>query len=146
MNSLASLRTERMLLTRMQQDDLDDLIRMYSDQEVMATLGGVRSPAWTGQYLERQMAHWKQHGFGFWTVHDPQTGQFAGRGGLRHATIEGQVGMEVGYGLAREFWGKGWATELARESGRGGFAEWDPPDLTSFALPANAPRLGARLR
>jgi ribosomal-protein-alanine N-acetyltransferase len=137
MNPLSNLRTERFLLTRMHQGDLDDLIRMYSDPEVMATLGGVRLPGWTARYLEKQIAHWEQHGFGFWTVRDPQTGQFAGRGGLRHATIEGQIEIEVGYGLTREFWGRGWATELARASVRVGFEELHRSDLICFTLPTN---------
>jgi RimJ/RimL family protein N-acetyltransferase len=118
-------------------DDLGDLARMYSDPQVTATLGGVRPAAWVAQYLDQQMAHWEQHGFGFWTLRDPLTGQFAGRGGLRHATVEGRVEVEVGYGLLREFWGQGLATELASESVRVGFVELRRPDLVCFTLPTN---------
>jgi [ribosomal protein S5]-alanine N-acetyltransferase len=130
-------RTPRLLLTRICPADLDDLVCMYRDPQVMATLGGVRSPAWTAQYLEQQMAHWQQHGFGFWAARDLHTGRFAGRGGLRHATLEGQIEVEVGYGLVREFWGKGLATELAVESVRVGFTELQRPDLVCFTLPTN---------
>jgi RimJ/RimL family protein N-acetyltransferase len=103
----------------------------------MATLGGVRSAAQTAEYLERMLVHWEQHGFGWWTVRDLLTGQFAGRGGVRHATLDGQAEVEVGYGLLPEFWGRGLATELARESVRVGFAELHRADLVCFALTTN---------
>lgn len=137
MNALHELRTPRLLLTRVCADDLDDFARFYADPEVTATLGGARTADWVAAYLGKQMAHWDEHGFGFWTLRDPLTGQFVGRGGLRHATIEGQVEIEVGYGLMREFWGMGLATELARECLRVGFAELHRPDLVCFTLTTN---------
>ncbi len=138
MNAWDELRTPRLLLTRMHADDLDDLVRMYRDPHVMATLGGVRSAAQTAQYLDQQLAHWEQHGFGYWTARDPLSGQFAGRGGVRYATVEGRLEVEVGYGLLPEFWGRGLATELARESVRVAFTDLHRLDLVSFTLPTNA--------
>jgi ribosomal-protein-alanine N-acetyltransferase len=137
MSAPDELRTPRLLLTRIAPSDLDDFVRMYQDSQVMATLGGVRSPAWTAQYLEQQMAHWQQHGFGYWTARDPGTGQFLGRGGARYATVEGNTEVEVGYGFLAEFWGRGLSTELARESVRVGFVELHRPDLVSFTLMTN---------
>ena len=137
MITLHQLRTSRLLLTRIGSADLDDLVRFYCDPQVAATIGGVRASAWVEQYLEKQMAHWEKHGFGFWTVRDVATGQFVGRGGLRHAMIEGQVEIEVGYGLMAEFWGRGLATELALESVRVGFTHLQMPEVVSFTLPTN---------
>src|SRR5262249_50774950 len=137
MNSLSNLQTARLRLDRIAPGDFDDLARMYADPQVMATLGGVKSREQVAQYLEKQIAHWEQHGFGFWTVRDLRSGQFVGRGGLRHATVEGKVEIEVGYGLAAEFWGRGLATELARESVRVGFMELQLPELVSFTLTTN---------
>jgi RimJ/RimL family protein N-acetyltransferase len=130
-------RTARLRLTRMCADDFDDLARMYRDPQVMATLGGLRSALQTAEYLEVVFAHWVQHGFGWWTARDVFTGQFVGRGGLRHAMVEGRPEVEVGYGLMPEFWGRGLATELAQESVRVGFSELRLPELVSFTLPTN---------
>jgi len=137
MNALDERRTPRLLLVRPRPDDLDDLARMHRDPQVMATLGGVRSAEETAPYLQRLLAHWEQHGFGWWVVRDADSGRFAGRGGLRHVTIGGREEVEVGYGLMAEFWGRGLATELARESVRVGFTELRRPDLVSFTLPTN---------
>jgi ribosomal-protein-alanine N-acetyltransferase len=135
--NLDDLRTPRLHLIRMSAGDLADLERMYADPVVMATLGGVRSKAEVAEYLARQLAHWEEHGYGFWTVRDPQTGQFAGRGGLRHMIVDGRPELEVGYGFVRDYWGRGWATELARESVRVAFEELNRPDLVCFTLPTN---------
>src|SRR5262249_52436800 len=88
-------------------------------------------------YLEQQVAHWEQHGFGWWAARERATGRFVGRGGVRHALVEGRTEVEVGYGLMSEFWGRGLATELARESVRVGFDLLHLPELTCFTLPRN---------
>src|SRR5213080_4434521 len=98
-SQLDELRTSRLLLTRICADDLDDLVGMYQDPRVMATLGGVRAAPETAQYLERQLAHWNDHGFGLWTVRELASGRFAGRGGLRWASVGGAEEVEVAYGL-----------------------------------------------
>jgi ribosomal-protein-alanine N-acetyltransferase len=138
MNPIENLRTARLQLRRIQPADLDDFVRMYADPQVMATLGGVRTAEWTTKYLDTQMAHWQQHGFGFWTIRDATTGQFAGRGGLRHAVVEGKPEIELGYGFLPAFWGRGLATEFARESLRVGFAELGLVEIVCFTLPTNA--------
>lgn len=130
-------RTARLLLSKMSRADQADLERMYADPAVMATLGGVRSAAWVADYIDKQIAHWDEHGFGFWTLRDPATGEFIGRGGLRYATIDNKVEIEVGYGLMRAFWGRGLATELATESVRVAFDELHLPELVCFALLTN---------
>ena len=137
MNVLNELLTPRLRLSRMCAGDLDDLTRMYRDPQVMATLGGVRSALQTVEYLDCMLAHWEQHGFGWWTARDTMTGQFVGRGGVRHAMVNDRSEVEVGYGLMQEFWGRGLATELAQESVRVGFLELRRPDLVSFTMTTN---------
>src|SRR5262249_15516582 len=121
MHCLKEHQTPRLHLSRIRAEDLDDLTRMHTDARVMATLGGVRSPAQTAEWLGRHLEHWRQYGFGLWTAHDRLTGRFAGRGGLHHVTIDDRDEVEVGYSLLPEFWGRGLATELARESVRAAF-------------------------
>lgn len=137
MTASTKLETRRLLLTKLATADLDDLVRMYADPQVTATLGGVRTADWVAEYLKTQMAHWDEHGFGFWTVRDRLTGEFIGRGGLRYASIEGRREVEVGYGFRKECWGRGLATELAIESVRIGFTELQLSDVVSFTLTTN---------
>jgi ribosomal-protein-alanine N-acetyltransferase len=134
---LDEIRTSRLLLRPMNSGDLEDFTRMHQDPRVMATLGGVRSPEDIKAFLGRLVADWDKHGFGWWSARDLATGQFVGRGGPRHVLVEGRDEVEVGYGFMPEFWGRGFATELARESVRVGFGELRLVNLVSFTLPTN---------
>jgi ribosomal-protein-alanine N-acetyltransferase len=137
MSSLDERRTARLLLTRMQREDFAEIRGMHADPRVMATLGGVRSPAAERRVLEGLLAHWEEHGFGYWVVRDVSTGRFLGRGGLRWVEVGGRKEVEIGYGFIAECWGQGLATELARESVVVGFTVLQRPDLVCFTLPTN---------
>lgn len=144
--SLESLQSERLLLLRIGEHDLADLARLYADPRVMATLGGVRSEAETRAQLRAFCEHWERHGFGPWTLREPESGRFLGRGGLRRVPIEGREEVEVMYALAADAWGRGLATELARESVRVAFLQLGLPELVCFTLPENARSLAVMRR
>jgi len=137
MHSLDSVRTPRLLLTRPREADFDDFVRLFADPAVTATLAGVRSRDETRVLFDRYVAHWEQHGFGLWALRDAVTGAFVGRGGLKALAIESRDEVEVGYALMAAYWGRGLATELARESVRIGFEVLARPDLICFTLPTN---------
>lgn len=137
MTSLDQLQTPRLLLRRMTADDLDDLTQMHLDPRVMATMAGVRTPEQTHDWLQRQIGHWERCGFGLWMARDRATGAFAGRGGLHHVEIDGRDEVEVGYCFRAEFWGRGLATELARESIRVAFDVLKLAEIVCFTLPTN---------
>ncbi|HTU90529.1 MAG TPA: GNAT family N-acetyltransferase [Gemmataceae bacterium] len=137
MNPVDEILTPRLLLHRMTADDLEDLTRMHLDPRVMATLGGVRSPEQTRDWLERQIGHWERCGFGLWMARERQTGQLTGRGGLHHVEIDGRDEIEVGYSFLPDFWGRGLATELACESIRVAFTMLNLPEIVCFTLTTN---------
>ena len=137
MNTIESRQTEHLLLTRLRARDFEDLHIMHSNAQVMATLGGVRSRAETLRVLTALVADWEQHGFGYWLARDRVRGTFAARGGLRRVVLEGQPQVEVGYAVMPEFWGRGLATEIARESIGVAFDELGLRELVCFTLPTN---------
>jgi len=145
-STLESLRTARLSLERIRASDFADLYALNSDPRVMATLGGVRSEAETAAQIAALDAHWERHGFGPWTARDPESGRFLGRGGLRRVPVEDREEVEVLYALAADAWGRGLATELARESVRVAFQELGLPDLVCFTLPENARSLAVMQR
>jgi len=138
---VAERRTDRLLLRRMRAADLRDLHRMHRDPRVMATLGGVRPAAATVRLVRRVQRSWTRHGFGLWTVRDPDTGVFLGRGGLLGTRVGGGDDVEVAYAFVPECWGRGLATELARESVRVAFDVLELPDVVCFTTPTNAASL-----
>jgi len=137
MSAVDRRQTARLLLTRLRPGDVEDLHTMHSDARVMATLGGVRSREETERVLAMLVADWDVHGFGYWLARDLASGAFAGRGGLRRIVLEGQPEVEVGYALMPAFWGRGLATELARESIRVAFGALGLSSLVCFTLATN---------
>jgi RimJ/RimL family protein N-acetyltransferase len=105
-------RTARLTAERLSPGHLEDLTALHRDPEVMRHLGGVRSPAETAAYLQANLDHWDQHGFGLWVVRTAD-GQFAGRVGVRRIEVEGVDEVEVAYTFRRDLWGQGLATESA---------------------------------
>ena len=108
------IRTARLRLRPVALEDLDDYIALYADPEVVRFIGE-GMPATRGQsleWLERTMARNALEGWDLRTVrlHD---GTFLGRCGIAIHEIDGRPEPEVGYALAREHWGMGYATEAA---------------------------------
>lgn len=77
-------------------------------------MGGVRTSAETDAYLERNLEHWVEHGFGIWVLRDPDSGALIGRAGLRHILVEHTEEVELAYALLPRFWGRGLGTTAAR--------------------------------
>jgi RimJ/RimL family protein N-acetyltransferase len=91
--------------------------------------------------------HWVLHGAGMFVVEDKSSGKFAGRVGPWRPP--GWPGFEIGWGIAREFRGKGFAVEAARASIDWAFATYDIDrivhciDRENIASQNVARRLGA---
>ena len=114
--SIPRVTTDRLLLRGFEPRDLDAYAAMVADPEVTRYLGDGQPLDRVGAW--RQMAvfigHWELRGFGLWAVEERATGALVGRIGCWEP--EGWPGFEVGYALARQFWGRGFATEGARAS------------------------------
>jgi RimJ/RimL family protein N-acetyltransferase len=123
----------------MSPEDWLDQRRLDDDPRVMATLGGLRSAERTREYALAQARHWAAHGFGWWTLSDRVSGEFVGRGGVRHIELSGgQTSVEVGYALVAERWGEGLATEFARTAVAVGRDVLELDRIVGLALPTNA--------
>lgn len=147
---MLTLETERLVLRMVREDDFEHYAAMVADPEVTRHLGEGRPLSRVDAW--RQMAfilgHWQLKGYGMWAVEEAATGKFAGRVGFLNP--EGWPGFELGWVLAREFWGRGYATEAARRALRYAFEELGREQVISLIRPANlasirvAERLGER--
>ena len=134
-----TFRTPRLLLTRFAAEDAGDLVAMHRNPRVAEALG--RLPPDAGAHAaaaQALAAHWDEHGFGWWTVREPATGRFIGRGGLRFLTLGAKREIEAGFGLIPEFWGRGLATELVRVAVAQGIVRLGTDEIVGITLPANA--------
>jgi RimJ/RimL family protein N-acetyltransferase len=74
-------------------------------------------------------------GFGFWFVEERETKKFVGRVGIWHP--DGWPGTEIGWGIAAEYWGKGYATEAAVSARDWAFKSLEIDELISVIHPDN---------
>ena len=132
---MSIIETERLLLRMFRSEDLDDLTGLLRDPDVVKYVGD-------GKPVDREEAekalksiikHWETHGFGRWLVVDKKTQDFIGFGGLR--SLFGTP--EVVYHLAKAYWGKGFAMELARAALKFGFEEHRFDRIVAVAKPQN---------
>lgn len=130
--------TPRLQAERLMPDHLAELSRMDRDPDFMAMLGGVRDEAQTAAYLERNLRHWADHGFGLWMLRERAANMLAGRAVLRHLLVEGTDEVEVGYGFYPEFWGRGLATEIALACLSFARTELHLASVVAITLPENA--------
>jgi ribosomal-protein-alanine N-acetyltransferase len=131
------LETDRLRLRPVAAGDLDEFAALYGDPEVVRFIG-YRSPMTREQTAERlvfMLDHWRQHGFGMWALLLKADGRFVGRCGMRY--LDETTEIEVGYTLAREFWGQGFATEAARAVVRYALDVMKVSRLVAVADPAN---------
>jgi ribosomal-protein-alanine N-acetyltransferase len=78
---------------------------------------------------------WKQHGFGRWAlIHKPDK-KLIGWCGL--APLDKTDEIEIGYGIAKEYWGRGLTTEAAAATIRYGFEELKLNQIVAVAMPEN---------
>ena len=116
--------------------------RICADAQVMRYMLPPRpvSHAEAAFDVQNLRGHWLQHGFGHWAVEERESGRFIGRTGLkRHPDWDlDPDNTEVGYLYDRAVWGRGYATEAAREVVRYALEEIGRPEVISIALPENA--------
>jgi RimJ/RimL family protein N-acetyltransferase len=138
MHSLDTFTTERLVARRVQPEHFAEMFRLHQDPRVMATLGGkLFDENLTKAIVERALTHWDQHQFGVWMWYDRRNGDFVGRGGIRHAEIEGQAEIELLYALIPDYWRQGVATELALASIDIGFHQLGFDNIAAWTLPTN---------
>ena len=108
------IETEHLILRRPLREDFDAYAANMADEEASHFIGGpqTRAVAWRG-FLQLAGA-WDIQGFSMFSVIEKASGRWIGR--LGPWFPEGWPGPEVGWGIVRDAWGKGYASEGATAS------------------------------
>lgn len=133
------LQTQRLILRNWQQSDLEPFVQMNADAEVMKYFPAILSRSESEALVERIEHHHQAYEFGLWAVEERSTGAFIGFIGLNVPRFEAHFTptVEVGWRLAKAFWGKGYATEGARQVISYGFEVIDLTEIVSFTAQLN---------
>ena len=135
---MGELRTERLLLRRWRESDLEPWAAMNADPEVREHLGGVITREQSDASVAAFTAEFDERGYGWWAIEVRETGEFIGFAGLDD--VEPTVpftGVEIGWRLARSSWGHGYATEAARATLTFGFETCDLPEILAITTAGN---------
>ena len=122
---------------------------MSADPLVMEHFPSVLDTAESDAFAEQMDACFAEHGYGLWAVELPGAAAFVGCVGLLPVEIETHFtpAIEVGWRLARDFWGRGIATEAATAAISFGFDEIGLGSIIAFTTARNlaSRRVMARL-
>ena len=132
------LETERLRFRMLRESDFPTYEKWCANIEVMRYLGGKtldRVQAW--RHLAQQVGHWVFRGYGYYAVEEKATGNFIGRVGFTNQI--GWPGFELGWTIAPEYQGRGYATEAARMLLPYAFDVLDQPHVISLIHPDNSP-------
>lgn len=132
---MTELVTERLELRRWTEDDLDPYAEMMRDPEVTEFLGGPMDRAAAWRQIALFMGHRELRGWSQSALVERDTGRLVGRGGLWRP--QGWPGLEVGWTLARDVWGRGYASELGRAVRDAAAASTGEDHLISLIRPEN---------
>ena len=136
------LGTERLLLRRFTESDVDNLHDLDGDPEVMRFVNGGRPvprDVIRDQTLPRFFrAYERFEGFGVWAAIERWTGEFVGWFEFYPWKDAGPEEVELGYRLRRSAWGKGYATEGSRGLIRKGFTELGVQRVVAETMAVNA--------
>jgi RimJ/RimL family protein N-acetyltransferase len=131
------LETERLLIRRFTPEDLPRLIEMRSDPEVNKYLGGTKlqNPEAVTKRMQVYIDSYEKYGFGVCAMIWKETGEMIGWSGLMPLADTDEI--EVGYGMIKEFWGRGIGLECAKAWLDYGFREKNIERIVAVAYPEN---------
>jgi RimJ/RimL family protein N-acetyltransferase len=139
-----TIETGRLILRRPEHADFDAFAAFMAEPETMQFIGGVKTRAEAWQGLAMVTGHWALKGFGLFSVFEKASGRWIGRIGPLEP--EGWPGTEVGWGIAREYTGKGYATEAAAAATDWAFDTLGWDEVIHCIDPANAPSIAVAER
>ncbi len=142
---MKKLETTRLILRQWQDSDISTFIKMNQDPRVMEFFPELWSEERSRDCVTLFRKHFAKNGFGFFAVELKETHEFIGFVGIAkvrfeaHFTTQTSPAIEIGWRLVSKHFGKGYATEAAREVLRFAFAELHLKEVVSYAAVPNLP-------
>jgi ribosomal-protein-alanine N-acetyltransferase len=132
-------RTALLALRRWQESDLAPFAELNADPETMEFFPAPLTRAESDDLVRRIEATIDAEGYGFWAVERRSDARFIGMVGLSPVrfAVHFAPTVEIGWRLARPYWGRGYATEAATASLAFGFEELGMDEIVSFTSLSN---------
>jgi len=133
------LETTRLRLRGWQDGDLEPFASLNADSRVMEYFPSVLDRAQSDLLAARIRKGLSDLLFGLWAVEVPGTADFIGFAGLSVAAFEAHFTprIEIGWRLAFDYWGRGYASEAASAALSYAFGSLGLQEVASSTVPAN---------
>ncbi|MEY2604044.1 MAG: hypothetical protein QOH31_1835, partial [Verrucomicrobiota bacterium] len=131
--------TKRLRLRLWRDEDLPAFADLNSDPRVMRYMLKRLDRAESDAFAERIKENFARNGFGLWAVEVIGIADFIGFTGLSVPRFEAHFTpcIEIGWRLAFDYWGHGYATEAACAARDYGFSQLGLREIVSFTVTAN---------
>ncbi len=133
--------SERLRFRKLSEDDIDTWAEFFVNNDRLRFLGmddTESKEVLSGNWINKQLSRYKdEQGFGHLAVELVATGEFIGMGGILPRNIADRADFEIAYSLLPRFWGKGYATEIAKQMMCFGIDQVKTDRLISMIVPEN---------
>ena len=142
-SSIEEINTPRLILRQWQESDKIHFARLNADQEVMKFFPRKLTAEESGAMADRIRVGIDEKGWGFWAVELKSENQFIGFIGVNQPmyNLPFSPCIEIGWRLARQYWGSGLATEGARAALNIAFSKLEFDEIVSFTPLINIPSI-----
>ncbi|MEO8663868.1 MAG: GNAT family N-acetyltransferase [Ignavibacteria bacterium] len=131
------LESERLYLREFDENDIDEISKTYSDEDVMRYIGkgGAVDIEQSKKMISAFMKNYIEIGFGLWAVIEKESNSLIGHCGFN--ILKGISETEIAYLYSKSSWGKGYATEIGIATLNYGFERLDLTRVIALAYPEN---------
>ncbi len=135
------VKTKRLILRPWNETDLEPFAQLNADPRVREFFFSLLNRQESDQTVKLFSDHIDRCGWGFWAASLIETDEFIGFIGLEDVNFQAHFShspsVEIGWRLAYDYWGKGYATEGARATLQYGFDELKLKEIVSFTAVQN---------
>lgn len=127
----------RLLFDRPVKEDFNRFFEINSDPETnLFNPNGAMSLERAEMAFNEMLDYWDKNQFGTWSIKEIENPNYViGFGGLADRLYGEEVKLNLGYRFDKDFWGKGYASELANNAIAFGLQELNKPELFAIVRP-----------
>lgn len=129
--------SNRLLFSKPAKDDFIRFYEIHSDPETnLFNPNGAMNFVTAEKAFAKMLDHWKENSFGTWSIREKENpGFIIGFGGLDYRLYGDVTKLNLGYRFDKEYWGKGYATELAKNAIEYGLNELNKIEIYAIVRP-----------
>ncbi len=108
------IETERLMIRLVQPEDLDPLMKLWTDPDVTQFVGGPREEEDLKKNFMEDIENPERYTYDLWPVIEKESSKLVGHCGILDKEIEEKTEYELNYFFSKDVWGKGYATEVSQ--------------------------------